>query len=50
MYWNHNSAYYPWVKKNTADCRTVLVDRLRVRSEAGFIKRLEDRDCVYPVL
>ena len=24
MYWNHNSAYYPWVKKKTADCRSVL--------------------------
>jgi 2-polyprenyl-3-methyl-5-hydroxy-6-metoxy-1,4-benzoquinol methylase len=24
MYWNHNSAYYPWVKKKVAGCRTVL--------------------------
>lgn len=24
MYWNHNSAYYPWVKKKTADCHTIL--------------------------
>ncbi len=24
MYWNHNSAYYPWVRKKTANCRTVL--------------------------
>ena len=23
MYWNHNSAYYPWVKKRTANCRTI---------------------------
>lgn len=24
MYWNHNSAYYPWVQKKVASCRTVL--------------------------
>lgn len=24
MYWNHNSAYYPWIKKKTADCHAVL--------------------------
>ena len=24
MYWNHNSAYYPWVRKKAASCRTVL--------------------------
>ncbi len=24
MYWNHNSAYYPWVQKKAANCRTVL--------------------------
>ncbi len=24
MYWNHNSAYYPWVKKKTKKCETVL--------------------------
>ena len=24
MYWNHNSAYYPWVQKKTAGCRTIL--------------------------
>ena len=24
MYWNHNSAYYPWIKKKTADCRRIL--------------------------
>ncbi len=24
MYWNHNSAYYPWVQKKAASCRTVL--------------------------
>ncbi len=24
MYWNHNSAYYPWVKKKTAGCGTIL--------------------------
>ncbi len=24
MYWNHNSAYYPWVQKKTASCRTIL--------------------------
>ncbi len=24
MYWNHNSAYYPWVKKKTAGCHSVL--------------------------
>ena len=24
MYWNHNSAYYPWVKKKTANCHTIL--------------------------
>lgn len=23
-YWNHNSAYYPWIRRNTADCRSVL--------------------------
>ncbi len=24
MYWNHNSAYYPWVQKKTANCRSIL--------------------------
>ncbi|MBR2801520.1 MAG: hypothetical protein IKE21_02845 [Erysipelotrichaceae bacterium] len=24
MYWNHNSAYYPWIKKKTADCHHIL--------------------------
>jgi hypothetical protein len=24
MYWNHNSAYYPWIQKKVASCRTVL--------------------------
>ncbi len=24
MYWNHNSAYYPWIQKKTAGCRTIL--------------------------
>lgn len=24
MYWNHNSAYYPWVQKKVASCRTIL--------------------------
>ncbi len=24
MYWNHNSAYYPWIKKKTAACRSIL--------------------------
>ena len=24
MYWNHNSAYYPWVQKKTAKCRSIL--------------------------
>ncbi len=24
VYWNHNSAYYPWVKKKTDNCRTIL--------------------------
>ena len=24
MYWNHNSAYYPWVQKKVVSCRTVL--------------------------
>lgn len=24
MYWNHNSAYYPWVKKKTMNCRSIL--------------------------
>ena len=24
MYWNHNSAYYHWVKKKTTNCRSIL--------------------------
>ena len=24
MYWNHNSAYYPWIKKKTDNCKTIL--------------------------
>lgn len=24
MYWNHNSAYNPWVKKKTMNCRSIL--------------------------
>ena len=24
IYWNHNSAYYPWVQKKIASCRTIL--------------------------
>ena len=24
MYWNHNTAYYPWVKKKTENCMTIL--------------------------
>ncbi len=24
MYWNHNSAYYPWVQKKASGCRTIL--------------------------
>ena len=24
MYWNHNSAYYPWIKKKTEHCQTIL--------------------------
>ncbi len=24
MYWNHNSAYYPWVQKKTVNCCTIL--------------------------
>ncbi len=24
VYWNHNSAYYPWIQRKTADCRTIL--------------------------
>lgn len=24
MYWNHNSAYYPWIKKKTDSCKTIL--------------------------
>lgn len=23
-YWNHNVAYYPWIKKETADCKCIL--------------------------
>ncbi len=23
-YWNHNTAYYGWIKKNTANCRDIL--------------------------
>ena len=24
MYWNHNSAYYPWIKEKTGHCQTIL--------------------------
>lgn len=24
LYWNHNTAYYKWIKRRTADCRSVL--------------------------
>ena len=24
MYWNHNSAYYPWIQKRTGKCETIL--------------------------
>lgn len=24
LYWNHNTAYYKWIKQRTADCRSVL--------------------------
>ncbi len=24
MYWNHNSAYYPWIKKKTENCKNIL--------------------------
>ncbi len=24
MYWNHNTAYYPWVQKKATSCRTIL--------------------------
>ena len=23
-YWNHNTAYYPWIRKQASDCRSVL--------------------------
>ena len=23
-YWNHNAAYYPWIRKHLSDCRSVL--------------------------
>ncbi len=24
MFWNHNSAYYPWIQKKTNSCKTIL--------------------------
>lgn len=24
QYWNHNTAYYKWIKRKTADCRSIL--------------------------
>ena len=38
MYWNHNSAYYPWVQKKTENCRIIL----DVGCGDGFLARFLD--------
>ena len=38
MYWNHNSAYYPWIKKKTADRHHIL----DVGCGDGFLVRYLD--------
>ena len=58
MYWNHNSAYYPWVKRRTAGCRTILDAGCGDGSLAAFLsdgaKKIvgidPDRDCIEKAL
>jgi len=58
MYWNHNSAYYPWVKRRTEGCRTILDVGCGDGSLAGFLsdgsKKIAgidpDRDCIQKAL